>query len=124
MKPLQAPLAVPRGLNIPQSCKITLKPHGFPSPPEISGTAIRVSLSHAGVTAGHERCQQHFGVLEAGGEKEKPGLSRFLDLYPKGRGPGRLLGKPRLSWSQMGGKVGEEGRKWVRGGEEMDEREG
>lgn len=51
-------------------------------------------------------------MLEVKGEKEKPVLSLPLDLYPKGRIPGHLLGRPQLSWSQMGGKVGEEGRKW------------
>lgn len=63
-------------------------------------------------------------MLEAEGEKGKPGLSHFLDFYPKGRVPGRLLGTPQLSWSQRGGKVGEEGGKRERGGEEMDKREG
>lgn len=85
--------------------------------------------SHPGITrgwvagAGHEWCQHDVGVLEAEGEKEKPGLSHFLDLCPKGRIPGHLLGRPQLCWSQMGGKEGEEGRK-ERGGEEMDKREG
>lgn len=127
VQPLQAPLTVPRGLNIPQSCKITLKPHGYPSPPEIQGTAtkagsLRLSLSHTGVTqgwvagTGHEWCQHNCRVLEAEDEKEKPGLSHFLGLYPKGRGTGHLLGRTQLSWSQLGGKVGEERRKWERSG--------
>lgn len=56
-------------------------------------------------------------MLEAEGEKGKPGLSHFLDLYPKGRVPGHLLGTPQHSWSPREGR-------WERGGEEMDKREG